>query len=275
MQEVVHSASKLGLQTFMVGATARIILLEHVHGLPPSRATRDIDFAFAVESWEQYQKLKQHLSSKPSFTLLEHIKHRLIFKPTGETHSYEVDLIPFGGVESHDQTIAWPPDMSIIMNVVGYNDVNAAAVHVEVEPGLVVPIASLPGIAVLKIFAWLDRGVDDPKDAFDLVTLLRQYHEAGNLDRIYEEAPEELEKSDYDIELTGAWLLGMDASALTSPITISKLNALLSDPSLTNRLVTDMAKALRARDDAIEYARALLEQFKNGLLKSGGTSDTQ
>ena len=144
-----------------------------------------------------------------------------------------------------------------------------ALVHVEVESGLVVPLASLPGIAVLKIFAWLDRGLVNTKDALDLVTLLRQYHEAGNHDRIYEEAPIELEKADYDVELTGAWLLGRDAFALATPITISKLEALFSNSSLTERLVTDMARALRTRDNPIEYALTLLEQFKNGLLKSG------
>ena len=37
-----------GLTYFVVGATARDILLTHVHGLRATRATKDVDFALAV-----------------------------------------------------------------------------------------------------------------------------------------------------------------------------------------------------------------------------------
>lgn len=40
----------------MVGAMARIILLEKVYGLPVSRASRDIDFAVVVENWKYFGK---------------------------------------------------------------------------------------------------------------------------------------------------------------------------------------------------------------------------
>lgn len=266
IRAVTGVASELGLETFMVGATARIILLENVFGLPPSRATRDIDFAFAVESWEQFQTLKQRLASKASFTQLERVAQRLIFKPEGMPHSFVVDLIPFGGLETDTNMIAWPPDMSIMMNVAGYRDAHAAAVPVEVEPGLVISLASIPGIAVLKIFAWVDRGREDPKDAIDLVTLLRQYHEAGNQDRVYEDAVSALEEVGYDLELAGAWLLGRDASAMALPATRQQLETLFADPERIEDLVTDMSRAIRARDDALEYSRALLEQFVKGFL---------
>lgn len=265
IRAVAGVAGELGLETFMVGATARIILLENVFGLPPSRATRDIDFAFAVESWEQFQTLKQRLASEASFTQLERAAQRLIFKPEGMTHSFVVDLIPFGGLETDANMIAWPPDMSIMMNVAGYRDAHAAAVPVEVEPGLVISLASIPGIAVLKIFAWGVRGREDPKDAIDLVTLLRQYHEAGNQDRVYEDAVSALEEGGYDVELAGAWLLGRDASAMALPATRQQLGTLFADPARVEGLVTDMSRAMRAREDALEYTRALLGQFVKGF----------
>jgi predicted nucleotidyltransferase len=87
IRAVTSVADELGIGSFMVGATARIILLEHVFGLPPSRATRDIDFAFAVESWEQFQALKQRLVSEASFTPLERVAQRLKFKSEGMNHS--------------------------------------------------------------------------------------------------------------------------------------------------------------------------------------------
>lgn len=252
----------------MVGATARIILLEHVFGLPPSRATRDIDFAIAVESWEQFLVLKRSLASAASFTPLERVAQRLTFKPEGVNHSFVVDLIPFGGLETEANMIAWPPKMSVIMNVAGYRDAHAAAVPVEVEPGLAIYLASIPGIAVLKIFAWVNRGHEDPKDAIDLVTLLRQYHEAGNQDRVYVDAISALEEVGYDIELAGAWLLGSDAVAMALPTTRQQLEELFADPKRIEGLVTDMSRAIRARDDALEYSRALLAQFVRGFSKN-------
>jgi predicted nucleotidyltransferase len=151
------------------------------------------------------------------------------------------------------------------MNVAGFRDAQVAAVQVELAPGLVIPIANLPGIAVLKLFAWLDRGHADPKDAMDLVTLLRQYHEADNQDRLYEDALSALEAVGYDIELAGAWLLGRDASMLTSPETRRQLDAISAQPALMQRLAMDMARSLRVRSDALDYSRALLTQFLRGF----------
>jgi hypothetical protein len=52
------------------------------------------------------------------------------------------------------------------MTVAGFEDAIAAAVQVQVSADLTVPVASLAGIAVLKLFAWQDRYTTD-KDALD------------------------------------------------------------------------------------------------------------
>ena len=262
---VANATEQLGLTTFMVGASARIILLEHVFGLQPGRATRDIDFAFAVENWSRFQDLKRQLTASAPFHELANVAQRLIFKRADSRHEFIVDLIPFGELERAGNHIAWPPDMSVLMNVAGFRDAQAAAVPVELTAGLVIPIASIPGIAVLKLFAWVDRGREDPKDAMDLITLLRQYHEAGNRDRLYEDALPALETAGYDIELAGAWLLGRDAFTLSSRETRRQLDAIFSQSALMARLLTDMARALRAREDALDYSGALLEQFLRGF----------
>lgn len=160
--------------------------------------------------------------------------------------------------------------MAIMMNVAGYSDALAAAVAVEVSPGINMAIASLPGIALLKLFAWADRGRENPKDAIDLVTLLRDYHEAGNESRIYEEegALAALETAGYDIELAGAWLLGNDAAVMVSAQTNTGLQALLSGTK-RERLIEDMARAMLGKDDALEYSHRLLEQFTNGFTAYG------
>lgn len=264
--EIQEAANRLGVPVFVVGAVARIILLENVHGLQAGRTTTDVDFAFALDSWEQFQNLKAFLLENPSFNASKHVAHRLYFHAPDVEHSYKVDLIPFGGVETSPNIITWPPDMAIMMNVAGFGDAFAAAVSVEVIPGLEISVASLPGIAILKIFAWADRRQENSKDALDLLALLRSYHEAGNKDRIYEDAAAQaaLEAVDYDPELTGAWLLGKDVAAMASEATITGIEPLLNGAT-RDRLVEDMSLAMRGREDAMGYASRLLEQFTTGF----------
>lgn len=245
---------------------ARIVLLENVHGLPPGRATKDVDFAFALDNWDQFTAIKAFLLRNANFEESKHVVHRLHFHPEGFEHQYKVDLIPFGGIEASPNTIAWPPDMAVMMNVAGFGDALAAAVSVEVSTGIEMAVASLPGIAILKLFAWAERGQENTKDAIDLVLLLRNYSDAGNESRIYEEASAlaALEAAGYDLELAGAWLLGSDAAAMVSAQTRADLEALLSGPK-REKLIKDMARAMLGRDDAMEYSYRLLEQFTHGF----------
>ncbi len=264
----IHKASKeLGFPVFLVGAMARIILLENIFGLKVGRATTDVDFAFALDNWEQFRTLKTFLVANADFEESGHIAHQLLLRLPGLEHKYKVDLIPFGGIETSPDTIAWPPDMGVMMNVAGYSDALAAAATVEVSPGINIAVASLSGIAILKLFAWVDRGRENPKDAIDLVSLLRSYNEAGNESRIYEEAGAlaALEAAGYDIELAGAWLLGKDAAVMVSSRTNADLRELLNGTK-RGRLIEDMARAMLGKDNALEYSHRLLEQFTNGFI---------
>lgn len=265
--EIQQAADRLGVPVFVVGAVARIILLENIHGLNAGRITTDVDFAFALDNWEQFHTIKTLLLENPRFNASEQIAHRLFFRAPELAHSYKVDLIPFGGVETSQNTIAWPPDMAIMMNVAGFSDAFAAAVSVEASPGLEISVASLPGIAILKLFAWADRRQENPKDALDLLALLRSYHEAGNENRIYEDADAlaALEAVEYDPELAGAWLLGNDVSTMVSASTVSGLEALLKNGTTRDQLIEDMSRAMKGREDAMDYAYRLLEQFTRGF----------
>ncbi len=260
----VHKASKaLGFPVLLVGATARIILLENVFGLSAGRATTDVDFAFALDTWEQFAALKNYLIENSNCENAGIIAQRLYMRIAGFENGYKVDLIPFGGIEIRPNTIAWPPDMIFVMNVAGYSDALAASTRVEISKGVIINIASLPGIAILKIFAWSDRGRADPKDAIDLTSVLRGYYEAGNTDRIYEDAADALEQIGYDIELTGAWLLGKDAAEIAAPQTAAELMILLE--SEKTRLAVDMARGMKGVADALDYASELLDQFIKGF----------
>ena len=62
-------ARSVGCEYFVAGATARDLILVNVHGLRPGRATRDIDFGIAIETWEQFENLKQRLTTTPEFAV--------------------------------------------------------------------------------------------------------------------------------------------------------------------------------------------------------------
>ena len=109
IREVKNAITDLGLDVFLVGATARIILLENVFGLHTGRATRDVDFAFSVENWDQFQAIKDRLTSTSAFEEAGRVAQRLIYEPANEHYKCIVDLIPFGGLENSPNTIAWPP----------------------------------------------------------------------------------------------------------------------------------------------------------------------
>lgn len=266
IREIDKASKELGFEIFIVGAVARIILLEYVFGLSAGRTTSDIDFAFAAEDWEQFKKIKKYLVEHSNFRESTKQTHKLFFKSLDLDFEFEVDLIPFGEIESKPNTINWPPDMSVMMNVAGYKDALASAVKVELEPDLIISVASLPSIAILKIFAWADREKTTPKDAIDLASLLRGYSEAGNQDRIYEDeaAIAELEAAAYDTELVGAWLLGRDASEIASQETLDEIMTITNSPR-RRRLEEDMARSMLGLADSLDYSERLLKQFTNGL----------
>lgn len=125
----------------------------------------------------------------------------------------EVDLIPFGGVERADGSIAWPPAGDFVMSVLGFREAKACAIDVGLPNNQRIEMVSLPMLAALKVLAWSDRRTREPrKDAADLVLILRSYLDAGQADRIYREAPQLLDLGGFDYEQAGAWLAGHDVA---------------------------------------------------------------
>jgi predicted nucleotidyltransferase len=267
--DVLHCVDRVALELrveyFVVGAMARDILLTGVFGLKTGRATRDVDLGIVVQGWAQFEAVKAHLVSTGDFTADEKRFQRL-YHPRGA--SYPLDLIPFGGVERRPNEIVWPPDGSKILNVAGYGEALSSAVLVEVEPGFIVRVASLPGLAIMKLIAWADRGVADRRDATDLATLLHRYADAGNEDRLFGAEIQVLESTNYDLDLAGARLLGVDAARIATPATRGFVLDLLDDPVRIERLVLDLSREMRATEDPVAKVDSLLAEFKLGFRES-------
>lgn len=188
----------------LVGAAARDIWLDEFQA-PIVRATTDSDFAFAVQTWEQFHALRESLLKVDGFAATG-VQHKVTFR------GQSVDLVPFGGIERIDRTIVWPNDEPA-MNVAGLREAAHTAVDVLLPGAVSVPVASLPAMAVLKICAWADRKDRTDRDAGDFWSLFGAWT-ASLGDRIFGPALDIYELFEFDPDLTAAWLWGSDARAL-------------------------------------------------------------
>ncbi len=197
-------ASDLKIPMFIIGATARDVILKHGFELESFRATKDIDFAVQVETWEQFEKLKQELIGTNYFSPDKN-SHRLYFQK-----ALPIDLLPFGSLVD-DNRLSWPPDFESEMDIDGFGECyhNSIQVQLQEDPSIIVRVASIEGLSILKIISWDENPHVRNKDALDLFTIMVNYIEAGNEKRLFEEAGDmfrEDEISDYD--MTSSRFLG-------------------------------------------------------------------
>lgn len=263
LSTVDSAARDLAIGYFVAGAMARDIVLLNVFGFDTIRATRDIDLAVHVSGWDQFDALKMRLIDSHGFSMGNGSAQRLYY-----ASMYPVDLVPFGGVVENDGKINWPPDRAVVMNVTGYNEALDASLKIEVRPGTVVPVASLASLAMLKVFAWADRGHRDRKDAQDLALLLRRYADTIDPDVLHKSQAAVLEAVDYDYERAGARLLGMHIRQIATAESAGELLGYLEREPTRNRLTIDMAQALRYSEDPVDLADRLLGDFIVGLSRS-------
>src|ERR1017187_677127 len=266
LSAVDYVASALNCPFFVAGATARDLMLVNVYGLRPGRATRDIDFGIAVESWDQFQELKERMTATGRFAADSKAQQRLVYTDRASGFSIPVDLIPFRGVASANQTIAWPPSRDVLLNVAGFEEAWASSLPVAVEEGLTVRVASVPGLTLLKLIAWADRGAQNNKDAADLYRLLSTYSEAGNFDRLYDQESALLEAVGFDLELAGAELLGRDVAGICPPPTLEQARTWLTSPSLLDQLVGHIVQTSTHAEAARAVSR-LVNAFCRGFLR--------
>jgi predicted nucleotidyltransferase len=251
---------------FLAGATAREIMLRHVFGRPPGRRTLDIDLGIAVRDWDHFKLLKAALVEQAGFQPHARMVQRISYpsKP-----AVILDLIPFGGVETAERTIAWPPEEDIVMRVTGFSDGLASAVPVRLDQDLVIPVVSLPVLLVLKLFAWKDRK-HEKRDAPDIYTLLRQYGDAGNEDRLYGKDMSVLEAEGYDFELAGALLIARDAARVVSADTQKRLREILESDALMEELTNQIIVSSPRNDpEHVRRCEMLIRKLREGFLPAG------
>ncbi len=199
--------------------------MEVIHGNPVRRATIDIDVAILLSDWHQYDEIMNELVKFEGFKKARE-KHRLIY--TNNKDQVIVDIIPFGDISRPDDEITWPPEYEIVMTTFGFSEVYKNTIEVKFSDSISIKIASLEGLAILKIAAWSDRKRE--KDAVDLKIILNSYFDI-NSDDIYENHPSLIQEPDFDYLKCGARALGRNIEKIIKNNTKlkNKITALLQE----------------------------------------------
>jgi predicted nucleotidyltransferase len=231
LREVEEVSERLETAFFVVGATARDIILEHQFDIDTRRATLDIDIGIFISEWDQFETLKNELIRSTRFVPSQQ-KQRLIYND-----NFLLDIIPFGTIEDKDGSITWPPDHEIRMNLAGFQECfqHAVSVKLSSNPELIIKIVSLAGLAILKLISWDDNPERRSKDAPDLFLILRHYFDAGNLDRLFDEGSDIIDEGNYDYDLASARFLGRDIGNISNPATKAKLIEILKREANSNQ----------------------------------------
>lgn len=203
LQELDSYFNALKIQFFVIGATARDIVME-IHNEKSGRLTHDLDIAIAINNWDQYAEVEKGIFSLKDFEKDPKQKQRFIYKG-----NFQLDIVPFGDIMKENDKIFWPPDEQIAMSVLGFPEVRDELIQVQIDEEFEINIISLAGIFVLKIVAWRDRHTKGNKDADDIGFILINYLGIYE-EKALEKYDEIYETDDFSTITAGAKLLGDD-----------------------------------------------------------------
>jgi predicted nucleotidyltransferase len=265
-----QEATSRGMLFFVVGASARDIVLNHCHAIWSGRATRDLDIGVDVAGWDEFRQLSDALIATGKF-IADREPHRLIYS------GFPVDIVPYGSVSPDNQTISWPPDHQMVMSIMGFQEAYDYGITVRLsgDPVLDVIVPTIAGMVMMKLISWNDRYPARPKDAEDLLFLMDNYAEAGNLDRLYENEVELLTEEGFDQTLAGIRLLGRDLAFVTTAATGETIRAILETETSEQgryRLMQDMVRGIHLSDrsdEIIGKIKKLFEGFSEKFQKAG------
>lgn len=199
LKKLTDSFNRMGREFYVIGATARDIIIRQLIGTTSGRRTKDLDIAIAIPDWSVFDEIKDVLVAD-GFKKSADMRQRFYY---GE---YELDIVPYG-VAKDDDNIYWPPEEEITMSVKGFDEVLSEAITVNIDGEFDIRIASLHGLFLLKFNAWLDRNIETSKDAEDMSFILSNYFMA-NLDRnVYTEV---YDWENFDEYIVGGYWLARD-----------------------------------------------------------------
>ena len=211
LRKLTDSFGRMDREFYVIGATARDIIVQQLLDTASTRRTKDLDIAIAIPDWDAFEQIKERLVAD-GFKKSNDMYQRFYYR------AYEVDIVPYGVVAKEDDNIYWPPEEVVAMSVKGFDEVLSEAITVSIDDEFKVKIASLHGLFLLKLNAWLDRNAKTSKDAEDMSFILSNYFMA-NLDReIHQEV---YDWENFDEYIVGGYWLAHD---LVTLLNVNQLN---------------------------------------------------
>lgn len=171
--------------------------------------------------------------------------------------------MPYGTVAKADDNIYWPPEETIAMSVKGFNEVLKEAITVCINNEFEIRIASLHGLFLLKLNAWLDRNIGTNKDAEDMWYIVDNYYFANEGRGVH---PEVYELEEFALTVGGAYWMAHDiADILDKEQLIYYRDILAKEASLKeeSRLVIQILETHRTltSDDVVKVLNTIAGVF--------------
>jgi len=250
---------RLNLSFFVVGATARDMIMEHFYGIKSPRMTKDIDIAVCVADWEEYSALTEAMLATDGFTL-GNPRQRFNFE------NVSLDIIPFGAISGPEKRMRWPPGNENVLCTIGFDEAfkHSIVFRLNSNPVLDVKLPTIPGLAIMKLMAWNDQYPERSKDAEDLCFIMREYQNAGIFDRLYDQEAGLLREEEFDNERAGARLLGRDMVKISSHDAVKAIMEILAMET-GEQSHYRLARQMNKTEGNIEKAILLLEKLKKGF----------
>jgi len=260
IKEIKKVADSQEISFFIIGALARDIIMEYFYKIKAPRRTMDIDLGIKVSSWDKFNKLINTLEKSGEFKRLKE-KHRILY------NDIIIDIVPFGDISDKNERIIWPPENEVVMSVMGFNEVYnySTLVRLQNNPTLEVKITTLPGLAILKLFAWRDSFPNRSKDAEDLLFIMKNYENAGIFEKLYESELHLLESEDFDNQIAGIVLLGKEMIKICTNQAFGYLRKIISEETSKNSNFNLIRDILLSKRDDFNRILYLLKKLKEGI----------
>lgn len=239
-----------GAVAVIIGAVAYRLFIDDA-----DRLTRDIDLAVALDL-EEFACLAEDLR-KAGWRQVERREHRWR-SPRGTL----LDLLPAGPSLRAGKRVTWPSSQ-LSMSLLGFDHVFRDCVETELRPGLTFRVVPPPVRALLKIVAYLDDRHGRAKDLADLRQLWRRYERYS--DRLFSDEVFGAELP--DIEVAGAFLLGLDLGPLCTPEEVALVETFLEQVAESANHTDLDTRAIQPHRD---YAQAFATGFERGRRSAAG-----
>jgi len=217
------ACAKTKTSYFIVGAFARDLVLENIFNETTGIATKDIDIAIRMNDWEKFDSFITYLKLTHGFKNGK-VAHEFI-----SPEEIFTDIIPYGQIESN-RLISFPLQDNRAINMLGFQEIYDSTLEIVLDSETELKVASIEGIAILKLIAWKDRkpASISEKHTRDIGFLIKAYFDAM-VEDFAVEFSDLFDEEDFDPLTCGARALGRRIKQLINMTLTNELETELNN----------------------------------------------